>query len=362
MNNRSPAEIFNLPYNFKERAHRSRTRLGFHVYLSWYIPEFRVLPKNAQLELVKGRELRVANLVDLTVNVGPEVIELDDSSFDSTDTPEEQKPIKGFELMRVAGFHWNGLEEYTRIAWKNRAKKLNRRVLPGKFTRVPLNFAAGEMSFEEAALSSMSNEWYSAAVNIQRSLVRRPRAEMSRLQYMIGKERVLLLTQTYRVFQITDLVKFALFGSSRVFKASEKVHETKLVRVVHISSQERILKILSMNTLCGAKIEVDERIHSCAGKVMVQKNTQYAYGYILSETGNTWNVHLTDNTTVLVKRVHLKPDGTGYFYPTGRHNRFVVTQFSPIRLEIKANGTIRYTMNRYAINKATGDIVPQFSA
>ena len=112
---------------------------------------------------------------------------------------------------------------------ENRAKKLNRRVLPGKFTRVPINFATGEMSFEEAALSSMSKEWYSAAVNIQRSLVKRPRADMSRLEYMIGKERVFLLTQTYRVLQITDLVKFALFGSSQVFKATEKVHETKLV-------------------------------------------------------------------------------------------------------------------------------------
>ena len=116
MNNRSPAEIFNLPYNFKERAHRSRTRLGFHVYLSWYIAELRVLPKSAQLELVKGRELRVANLLDLTLDVGSEVIDLYDSDVDSTDTPVEQKPIKGFELMRVAGSHWNGLEESTRKA------------------------------------------------------------------------------------------------------------------------------------------------------------------------------------------------------------------------------------------------------
>ena len=230
-----------MPYNFKERAHRSRTRLGFHVYLSLYIAELRVLPKSVQLELVKGRELRVANLLDLTLDVGSEVIDLYDSDVDSTDTPVEQKPIRGFELMRVAGSHWKGLEESTREAWKNRAKKLNRRILPGKFTRVPLNFAKGEMSFEEAALSSMSNEWYSAAVNIQRSLVKRPRADMSRLEYMFGKERVFLLTQTYRVLQITDLVKFALFGSTQVFKATETVHKKKLVRVVHISSQERTL-------------------------------------------------------------------------------------------------------------------------
>ena len=171
-----------------------------------------------------------------------------------------------------------------------------------------------------------------------------------------------MLTQTYRVLQITDLVKFALFGSTRVFKATETVHETKLVRVVRISSQERILKILAMNSLCAARIEVDGRVHSCAGKVMLQMNNRYAYGYILVETGNTWKVHLTDNNTVFVKRVHLKEDDTGYIYPTGRHNRFVVTQFSPIRLVIKANGTIRYTLNRYTISKATGDIVSQFSA
>ena len=63
---------------------------------------------------------------------------------------------------------------------------MNRRVLPGKFTRVPLNFTTGEMTFEEAALSSMTNEWYSAAVNIQRSLVKRPRAALSSLSITIS--------------------------------------------------------------------------------------------------------------------------------------------------------------------------------
>ena len=179
---------------------------------------------------------------------------------------------------------------------------------------------------------------------------------------MFGKERVFWLTQTYRVFQITDLVNFSLFGSPRVFKATEKIQETNLVMIVHISSQERVEKILLMNSLCAARVEIDGRVHSCAGKVMLQKNNQHAVGYILSEKGNTWKVHLTNNSIVYVKHAHLKENRTGYKYPLGRHNRFVVTQLFPIRFLIKANGTIPYTLNRSTINKANGEIIPEFSA
>ena len=73
-------------------------------------------------------------------------------------------------------------------------------------------------------------------------------------------------------------------------------------------------------------------------------------------------MHLSDDTTVVVNRVSLREDRTGYLYPEGRRDRNVVVQYILIRFIIKNDGTIRYTLNRYTVKKANGHLVPQFSA
>ena len=355
MEDRSPDAIFNLPHNYSELEHQSRERHGFHLFMSRYNLEFRLLQKMNQLEIIRGREWRVANDPDLPTFVI-------DCNEDSTDAPVCDTAIKGYEIMRASGHKWRNLSIECQNSWKKRAMKLNKRKLPGRFTRVPQVFLQQTISFEQAALNSMTKEWITISKNFQRSITNKPRAELSPMEYVFGKERVKLLSQTYRVFQMTNLILFALFGRQRSLRVHEKIHETRLVRVVHVASQDCIQAILMMNGLCASRIERSGLIYSCSGKVILSKNDRQCIGYIKSKHGNKWTVHLSDDTTVVVNRVSLREDRTGYLYPEGHRDRNVVVQYIPIRFIIKNDGTIWYTLNRYMVKKANGNLVPQFSA
>ena len=71
-------EIIELPLSTKEKSSKSRTRLGYHVFLSWYFGEFNALSEESKRFIVS------------------EFVEDDEDSLDSTITP----PIQEFT------YHW----------------------------------------------------------------------------------------------------------------------------------------------------------------------------------------------------------------------------------------------------------------
>ena len=71
MNVSSPKHIKKLFMNRRERLHEGRNRLGFHVFLSRFIMDFRMLPLHQQ-------KIKIYN--DLSINLFPQ----DDVSIDST--------------------------------------------------------------------------------------------------------------------------------------------------------------------------------------------------------------------------------------------------------------------------------------
>ena len=314
METQPPAAIVRMPYNYKEKSHRSRTRYGYHVFQSRYLDDFRNLPDMDQQELIRGRDWRLraeGNFLDLTMSD-------DEDSIDSTDTPPGKTPVKGSELGRVVGIHWRNLPRDVQIAWNTRAGNLNKLLLPGKFLRAPRCFSVGNMNFEEYALFSMSNEWFDVCKIIHHTLWTKPRSRLCAKAYTFGKERVQLYSQTYRVFVMTDLLRFALLKRVRnVFRNSEKVYETTLVTVVHMHSKDRMHEVFTLNKLCSTIVEKNGRIHSCAGKVILRKDGKDIVGYIISEKGNTWTVHLVTNDKISVTRVKLNNALSGYIYPGG---------------------------------------------
>ena len=134
--------------------------------------------------------------------------------------------------------------------------------------------------------------------------------------YMLGKERVVMLSQTYRVFTATGLICIALFGKSNSkLKKSEIIFASKRQTLVHIASQERIEKLLTLNSLCAAKVKRGTCIHSCASKVMLVKDGKESIGYIKSEFRGKWIVHTASNRSVQLNKVVLAEDKSGYVYP-----------------------------------------------
>ena len=182
------------------------------------------------------------------------------------------------------------------------------------------------------------------------------------MEYVFGKEEVELLSQIYRVFQMTNLILFALFGQQRSLRKHEKFSRLDL-----LESYLLLHKIAYMQVwwwiFCAQQVLKEANWFILTQvKLLLEKDDRQGIEYIKSEHGNKWTVHLSDDTTVIVNHVSLREDRTGYLYPEGRRDRNVVVQYIPIRFIIKNDGTIRYTLNRYTVKKSNGHLVPQFSA
>ena len=95
---RTTETIIKMACNFKEQEHRSRTRLGYHVFLSRYIDDMKKIPKIDQLALIKGKKW-------VDDNNRAALISDDDESILSTDTPIEKLPIQGYEFLRIASIN-----------------------------------------------------------------------------------------------------------------------------------------------------------------------------------------------------------------------------------------------------------------
>ena len=54
MNAITPQNVINLPYSEKERLHKSRNRVGHHIFLSRYFSDFKNLSADTKIEVIYG--------------------------------------------------------------------------------------------------------------------------------------------------------------------------------------------------------------------------------------------------------------------------------------------------------------------
>ena len=124
-----PSQVIRLPLNEKEERHRSRRRIGFHVFVSRLVQDISSLPANEQNELFEDL---VEEIVD------------DNMSVDSTDTDfvlvRGDRALTYMKKFRIACRKWRMLAERRKEAWRKRAEDLNRRPLPGRVAVVPGNY------------------------------------------------------------------------------------------------------------------------------------------------------------------------------------------------------------------------------
>ena len=106
MEQRSKRQICRMAYNLFEVEHRSRTRHGWHIYLSRFMIDFKKLDKMDQLTRIKGREWRAAAEADELENSDDE---------DSTDNYIKEEPIPAGAKIRLASVHWHSLPDTIRL-------------------------------------------------------------------------------------------------------------------------------------------------------------------------------------------------------------------------------------------------------
>ena len=137
--------------NKKEKLHKGRNRVGFHLYLSRFFYEFNSLSITQQhYYLYKHDNIQLG--VYAVSNNG------DDASIDSTDSVLTRK-VTRLIIHRSACKNWKyNMSEKLKRAWCTRATKFNKRKLPGKFLRVP-DAIKENNSVEKKVLESLSYEW-----------------------------------------------------------------------------------------------------------------------------------------------------------------------------------------------------------
>ena len=198
MNEETPEEILSIPITRKEREHRSRKRLGYHVFMAHHLSWFQGLPPHIQQYTVATK---------LQINLFP-----DDSSMDSTNSALIIHVEHKF-AMKLGSSDWRILPLHLKEAWRERAACLNSNKLPGKVVNIPRVLVnSREKCFQDYVMDSLTFEWQKIVRLIQGSIKRKPKNDLSQRSYMFGRERVQINAQAYLLFDITYLLSTSLLG------------------------------------------------------------------------------------------------------------------------------------------------------
>ena len=205
-NTSTPYSIRKLTINKKENLHRSRNRLGFHVYISRFFYDFNKMSLAQQHQYIFYND---------KVRLGRHRIinNRDDISIDSTSSCLTEK-VPRATIYRSACKNWRyNVTIQLKKAWKSRASNLNNRKLPGKFLHIPFSLERRN-SIESRVLQSLTYEWDTVVRFFKNCITRDPRKSTSSMVYTFGKEKVPVLSQTYREFRFSFLMEKTLFGDN----------------------------------------------------------------------------------------------------------------------------------------------------
>ena len=182
MNARVPKDVIKLCLNKKEILHNSRNRLGFHVFLSRFIQDFR----NLSLE---QQRLKIHN--EIFINLFPH----DDVSIDSTSSMIVEKVHHKF-MMKLACKYWSHMyNNKMKNAWKDCAIILNSTKLPGKFVSIPNDITC---ELNNHIMDFLTYKWEKLIIIMRKSITKPPRRTLASLTYKFGKESVKLQSKLYQ--------------------------------------------------------------------------------------------------------------------------------------------------------------------
>ena len=220
MNCSSPGDILCMPTSQKEALHKSRKRIGYHVYLSAFFREFQALTYEQKSDkLVK-------------VKVWDKNEMGDDESVDSVLT-QQYRSIQCYDIVKVAAMKWREMDSDMKLAWGQRADKLNERPQnDGKFLKIPDDIL--KSSIQKNVLVALSMEWLNFVRTMKSCIWNGNNVVMrgdgkNEKKYKFGNEIVLLHSQYHRSFTLNHLLIVSIFGFPLFsnIKSNEIVYRSK---------------------------------------------------------------------------------------------------------------------------------------
>ena len=225
--NPSKEQIKNLPFTEKEVHHKSRKRLGYHVYSSYLFYAFHSATAEEKEQLL------------LRFKVWSEEEEKEEEAPTSSSDSSVRVP-SCHDVSRFAGLVWRSYSTDLKEEWGNRASMLNSRPRnDGRFIEVPDGVLA--CSIEKCVKESLTQEWLNFVQLVRNAVVLKRNAipDANRVVTM-GIERVELGLQVFCKICISPLLRITIFGSPLFCKlqSCELIYRSKKVAAIHIHSHQ----------------------------------------------------------------------------------------------------------------------------
>lgn len=328
-------QILSLPISEKERNHDSRDRRPYHVFLSYFFVKFGSLNYDEKKDLLVNNGIWRHN-----VNEAAEE--------DSVMTPANPAP---WDVMKLAARVWEGTAAELKEAWDTRTQSLNDRPKDdGRFDEIPDDLY--EPTLEDNVMQSMTNEWRYIVSLFRHSVIMNIKKFMgdSERRCRFGKETVVLYTQAYKSFFMSDLIKLSIFGSPLFSNLlnHEVVHRTTRQTIVFIYSHRRMTDLFKFGGLSATTFYKDNLKYICCAKANLQRGTRNIIGYVMDEENNTLKVKVDGEDNLIdVARPTYDMENWRFVYSNrGANERdFWLSQLWPIRLKLIASGTTSFIIS-----------------
>ena len=340
MNLNCPNDVLKYPITKKELAHSSRSRIGYHVFLSHFFFDFYSL-SGAE----KGDVLATSNVWE----------DADAQSCDSVLTP--RTPAVS-EVMRAASWHWRSMPLILKSSWGVRATQLNRRPRnDGTFLNVPSSIMSDTLP--NSITHSLSLEWkYFLSIFMNATIYISINSCISKKkQYRFGNEVVILRNEKYRNMYLSHLLKLTLFGFPLFsnLKQSETIYRSKKICIIHILSYNRINELFSFGgRSLGNHVRNDVEFIMC-GSVNLLKGGKEISGMIINESENELMIMIENESSTMVKITVPRPTYDGlcgkYRFHNNPNYEYQLVEVSPLRIKINQSGKASTIFHHFSLNK-----------
>ena len=349
-----PEEILNLPLSINELSTKSRKLRGCHLFVSRWHRKFKALTALKQREIYELSSTGSSDISQLQQSLPSRT---ESQSFDSTDS-RINGPLCPYRRMKLCWVYWKDEELVCKEAWNERARLLNLRPVPGVVTEVPNAWSPSEFTSE--VFHSLAVEW-GQIVGLFRRTIKYKKASMEEKMkvYMFGKEKVKILSQSFRFFRLSHIMTLTLFGDrfSKI-ESDHMIQETKKSVVLHLDTMKAIrnIFIISNESAVFFQSVINESTisQSCCGKVRLDYGGKSTCGYLIDETDDKkrWIVHLLNDEIIEMDKLKYDPEMCTYLYDDMvSNNGYKISFYSPIRIVIaKGQSQSKILFNKVGFN------------
>ena len=192
--------------------------------------------------------------------------------------------FKAGKLQTLAGIYWRRLSKEIKEAWKDRARFLNSRDIPGELKILP------SVVTDAVILSSVNLEIDQLQRVFRQALLRQPKRDVSKYVRVFCIERVRMKTQTFRSFAMSLPLQLLIFGPNLSFMQDQEIiSRTKKTVLIYIRSCKQIKDLFTVEGLCLLCVLEGGVEYTCAPKVFFTRSYEYVVNQVGDNTpGRTW--------------------------------------------------------------------------